>query len=49
MTGIPETSQSGLPFATPLHRFGGALLVFRSSHQTLWDQVTNTKVAFDKK
>lgn len=26
-----------------------ALLVFRDSHQTLWDQVTNTTVAFEKK
>lgn len=26
-----------------------ALLVFRSSRQTLWDQVTNTTVAFEKK
>lgn len=26
-----------------------ALLVFRSTHQTLWDQVTNTTVAFEKK
>lgn len=26
-----------------------ALLVFRSSHQTLWDQMTGTTVAFQKK
>lgn len=26
-----------------------ALLVFRPSHQTLWDQLTNTTVAFQKK
>jgi CHASE2 domain-containing sensor protein len=26
-----------------------ALLVFRSSHQTLWDQMTSTTVGFQKK
>lgn len=26
-----------------------ALLVFRASHQTLWDQLTNTTVGFQKK
>lgn len=26
-----------------------ALLVFRSSHQTLWDQITGTTVAYQKK
>ena len=26
-----------------------ALLVFRANHQTLWDQITNTTVAYQKK